>query len=276
MSDQQNVRRAGPSARVRVGVGAAIVLVVAALVCSVLVTALSPVGATTVLAPRASGGSGASSASSGPATAAGSSPAPDAPDAPGATGAAGADSSHGAPDARGGPAAPGESGGPGGGGGSGALILVHVLGAVAVPGVYELREGARVFDGVALAGGFTEGADQASVNLARPLADGEQVRVLAVGEVLPVSGPGIASGGGAGSTAGSAGPAAGSPGGAPVNLNSATVIDLDGLPRIGPAMAARIVAWREENGPFAAVDDLLQVTGIGEKTLDGLRDLVSV
>jgi competence protein ComEA len=276
MSDQQNVRRVGPSARVRVGVGAAIVLVVAALVCSVLVTALSPVGATTVLAPRSSGGSGASATPSGSATGAGSPTAPDAPGAAGATGGGGAGGAQGAADAPGGLTAPGEAGDSGGGGGAGALIFVHVLGAVAVPGVYELREGSRVFDGVALAGGFSEGADQTSVNLARPLADGEQVRVLAVGEAPPVSGPGVASGGGAGSTAGGAGPAPGAPGGAPVNLNSATVIDLDALPRIGPAMAGRIVAWREENGPFAAVDDLLQVTGIGEKTLDGLRDLVSV
>jgi competence protein ComEA len=254
----------GPSARVRVAVGAALVLVVVALVASVLVTALSPVGATTVFGEN--GDDGATAGSSGPDRAVGGSdddaagsntgalpPSPDAPDS-------------------GGDASMGESR---------AAILVHVLGSVLHPGVYELAEGSRAVDAVTMAGGFAEGAEQASLNLARPLVDGEQLRVLAVGEAPPaVSGAAGSGGGGSGSPssgapAGSSGPAGGSPV-ALINLNSATALDLDTLPRIGPAMATRIITWRDENGPFASVDDLLQITGIGDKTFESLRPLVTV
>ncbi|WP_440709621.1 helix-hairpin-helix domain-containing protein [Herbiconiux sp. YIM B11900] len=249
----------GPSARVRIGVGAAIVLVVVALVCSVLITALSPVGATTVVTGGGAAGTRTSSTtSSAPSGSISPSSAP-----PGATDAApDAGAAAGVPEA------------------AGAVILVHLLGAVARPGVYELAEGSRVVDAVGLAGGFTETAEQASVNLARPLADGEQVRVLAVGEAAPAGSAGSAGSGGSGAAAvGSrgGGGGAGAPAvSAPIDLNAATELDLDALPRIGPAMAARIVSWRTENGRFASVDDLLQVTGIGEKTLEGLRDLVTV
>ncbi|WP_291049260.1 ComEA family DNA-binding protein [Herbiconiux sp.] len=242
----------GPSARVRIGVGAAIVLVVVALVCSVLITALSPVGATTVVT---GGGVAGATPASNPSSNPSSSISPPA-SASRATDAA--------------PDAGGTAGGPEA---AGAVILVHLLGAVAHPGVYELAEGSRVVDAVGLAGGFTETAEQASVNLARPLADGEQVRVLAVGETVPA---GSAGPGGAGAAAVGGGGAGAPAVTAPIDLNAATELDLDALPRIGPAMAARIVGWRTENGRFASVDDLLQVTGIGEKTLEGLRDLVTV
>jgi competence protein ComEA len=239
----------GPSARVRVAIGAALVLVVVALVASVLVTALSPVGATTVFGEGESGAVASGSTGGGSAV----SPSPTGP-AP-------------APPDPGGDAAVGESR---------AAILVHVLGSVLRPGVYELAEGSRAVDAVAMAGGFAEGAEQASLNLARPLVDGEQLRVLAVGEVPPAP----AGGAGAGSpSSGSPGAPSGAAGGSPgalINLNSATALDLDTLPRIGPAMAARIIAWRDENGPFASVDDLLQITGIGDKTFESLRPLVSV
>lgn len=239
-----------PSLRVRVGIGAAIVLVVGALVASVLVTALTPVGATTVLtdarsAPAspsaiASGGTGTDTGSGSAGGGSGAAP----PPSPAASGAAGLAE-------------------------QGAVLLVHVLGAVVVPGVYELDDGSRVVDAVAAAGGFLPTADAGSVNLARPLADGEQLRVLAVGEAPPVAAPPAAAGGGGP-------PGAVAEAGAPVNLNAASEIDLDALPRIGPAMASRIVEYRTANGPFAAVDDLLQVPGIGEKTLEGLRPLVTV
>ncbi|MCS5733129.1 ComEA family DNA-binding protein [Herbiconiux daphne] len=274
----------GASLRVRVGVGAAIVLVVAALVCSVLVTALSPVGATTVLGPAVSAAGVTSTLSSGSPTDAAAAPSGSPSGSPshgGSNGSGGGTGASGGGTAAGGATAGDGSGDPGAADGvasdpSGPAILVHVLGAVAVPGVYELSEGARVFDAVGLAGGLTEAADPGSVNLARPLVDGEQLRVLAVGEA-PVAPPAGSGGAGAGSGGGGqAGPAPGQPGGPALNLNVATALDLDGLPRIGPAMAARIVAWRDENGPFTSVDDLLQVTGIGDKTLDGLRDLVTV
>ncbi len=138
----------------------------------------------------------------------------------------------------------------------GSVIYVHILGQVAHPGLYALRDGDRGVDIVAAAGGFTAEADPAGINLARFLTDGEQIYVPAAGEVA-------------------AGPAGG-PEDAMVNLNTADAAALDTLPRIGPALAERILAWREKNGPFASVEDLLDVPGIGEAILEGLRDLVSV
>ena len=136
-----------------------------------------------------------------------------------------------------------------------AVIYVHVSGAVSVPGLYVLDPSARVVDAVAAAGGLTSDADEGAVNLARPLSDGEQLQVPVQGAV-----PAAASA-----------PA----GDGRVNLNTADVSALDTLPRIGEAMAQRIVDWREANGRFSSVDDLLAVAGIGQKTLDGLRDLVT-
>ncbi|ALJ20526.1 ComEA family DNA-binding protein [Microbacterium sp. No. 7] len=137
-----------------------------------------------------------------------------------------------------------------------APVYVHVHGQVVSPGLYRLDEGARVVDVVAAAGGMTDAADAAAVNLARALSDGEQLYVPAVGEVPPPS-------------AAAAGEADGR-----VNLNTADAAALDTLPRVGPAIAARIIQWRDENGPFTSVEDLLAVSGIGEKMLEGLRDLV--
>lgn len=136
--------------------------------------------------------------------------------------------------------------------------FVHVLGAVRSPGLYRLALGARVVDAVAAAGGLAEDADLDAVNLARPVADGEQLRVPRIGEGPVPAAPGPTGGG--------------TP--ARVDLNTATVEQLDALPRIGPAIAARIVEWRAQNGPFVGADDLLQISGIGEATVDGLRDLV--
>lgn len=144
------------------------------------------------------------------------------------------------------------------------VVLVHVAGAVANPGVVELADGARVLDALARAGGAADDADLTAVNLARVVVDGEQIVVPRVGEA-PVAAPGVSGSGGAGS---------GAPG--LVNLNAADATALETLPGVGPAIAARIIAWRDENGPFRSVDELLAVSGIGEKTLDGFRDLVTV
>lgn len=144
-------------------------------------------------------------------------------------------------------------------------VYVHVSGAVAAPGLYVLATGARVVDAIASAGGFADDADTDAVNLARALDDGEQLYVPRAGEV-PAGAPPGASGGGA------AGPAAGGL----VNLNTADATALETLPRIGPALAARIIAWRDDNGGFTSVDDLLAVPGIGDKMLASLRDLVTV
>lgn len=133
-------------------------------------------------------------------------------------------------------------------------IFVHVLGQVARPGLYELREGDRVIDAIAAAGGTTPEADPAAVNLARLLSDGEQLAVPAVGET-PAAASGVASDG-------------------RVDLNTADAATLATLPRIGPAMAQRIIDWREANGPITSVDELLAVSGIGAKTVEALRPLV--
>lgn len=141
-------------------------------------------------------------------------------------------------------------------------LVVHITGAVADPGVYILPEGARVLDAVAAAGGLTETAEPGSVNLARPLSDGEQLIIAEIGEDPPEQS------------------SAATPGAPPetadgrVNLNTADEAALDTLPRIGPALAQRIIDWREENGPFTSVDDLLAVSGFGEKMVESLRDLV--
>ncbi|KQV03608.1 MULTISPECIES: ComEA family DNA-binding protein [Microbacterium] len=151
----------------------------------------------------------------------------------------------------------------GSGNGSGAEpsgdLYVHVLGAVEKPGLYVLDLDARLVDALAAAGGTTPDADLAAVNLARVLEDGEQV-------VVPA----------AGAAGGAPGSAAPPPGDDRIDLNAADQAALETLPRIGPALAERIIAWREENGRFTSVDDLLAVPGIGEKLLAGLRDGVRV
>ncbi|GAA3949354.1 ComEA family DNA-binding protein [Microbacterium soli] len=138
-------------------------------------------------------------------------------------------------------------------------LYVHVLGEVARPGLYILEPGARLVDALAAAGGTRDSADLGAVNLARPLSDGEQLVVPALGEEP------------AGTAAASAVGADGV-----IDLNAATQADLEMLPRIGPALAQRILEWRGQNGRFRAVEDLLAVPGIGDKLLAGLREKVRV
>ncbi|RWZ52068.1 ComEA family DNA-binding protein [Labedella phragmitis] len=147
-------------------------------------------------------------------------------------------------------------------------IYVHVLGAVAEPGLYSVPSDARVVDAVAAAGGFSDAANPASVNLARTMTDGEQLVVLEKGQT-PVD-PG-----GAVAPTGTGGGAAAVAPGTPLSLNTATTEQLESLPRIGPALAERIVAWRTDNGPFRLVDELLDVPGIGDAILAGLDGLVT-
>ncbi|HEY7705101.1 MAG TPA: helix-hairpin-helix domain-containing protein [Acidimicrobiia bacterium] len=136
-------------------------------------------------------------------------------------------------------------------------ITVHVAGWVAVPGLVELAPSARVADAVAAAGGLRPGAAIEQLNLAAPVRDGDQVVV-----------PGPAEAEAPGSPAGSAGQ------GGPVRLNQASAQDLEGLPGVGPVLAERIIAYRDEHGPFEEVEDLLDVPGIGESKLAALRDLI--
>ena len=143
-------------------------------------------------------------------------------------------------------------------------VTVQVVGEVRHPGVYELHGGARAIDAVSAAGGLLGDADQAAVNLARVVADGEQIAV-------PREGEGGASAGADGAGAGAASGVAGGK----VDLNTATAEQLDALPGIGPATAAKIVADRTNNGPFRKVEDLMRVPGIGPAKMDALKDLVT-
>ena len=205
MGDPGDERRA----RVRIGVGAAIVVLFVGLACAVLFSALAPKGQSATVPPQ-------SGLDEPPGTLSTSSPAA-----------------------------------------GGSAIFVHILGAVMAPGLYELREGDRAVDAVAAAGGFADGADQSQLNLARFVTDGEQIVVPVVGAVPPAAAGG-----------------AQVPG--KVNINTADAAALETLPRVGPAMAARIIEWRDANGRFTAVEDLMSVTGVGEKTFEQLKDLVTV
>ena len=147
-------------------------------------------------------------------------------------------------------------------------VVVHVAGAVVVPGVYELEAGSRVDDAVARAGGPADGADAGRLNLAALVVDGARIYVPTLGEDVPVSVAPVP-GQGAGQDAGTAGPPA------PVDVNRATNVELETLPGVGPATAAAIVTERERNGPFSSFEDLERVPGIGPAKLAALTGLVT-
>lgn len=140
-------------------------------------------------------------------------------------------------------------------------LFVHVAGWVRRPGVFELPDGARVAEAIEMAGGPKRNADLTVLNLAAPLVDGQQV-------LVPKEGPDgsvpVAGGGGTGETGGL------------VNVNMADAAALDTLPGIGEVLSQRIIDHREQNGPFASVDDLINVKGIGPVTLEELRPLVTI
>ena len=149
-------------------------------------------------------------------------------------------------------------------------VVVQVAGAVARPGVYRLADGARVVDLVDAAGGALADADLQALALAGRLTDGQRVQVPRQGEVLPPSVLGVAPGGAAAGAGGASVPVA------PIDLNAATMADLEALPGVGPATAQAILTYRERNGPFRSVEDLGEVQGIGPGRLDALRELVRV
>jgi competence protein ComEA len=148
------------------------------------------------------------------------------------------------------------------------VLVVDVVGQVRHPGIVRLPAGSRVVDAVHAAGGPGPRAALDLINLARPLVDGEQLVVPRPGQQVQ------AAPGGAGPTTGVIPGGSGS--GSPMNLNTATEADLDGLPGIGPVLAGRILAWRTEHGRFSTVDELGEVAGIGPKLLGQLRALVQV
>jgi competence protein ComEA len=152
------------------------------------------------------------------------------------------------------------------------VVVVEIVGAVSHPGVFRMPDGARVGDLLSAAGGYGPRVDAGraarDLNLAAPLHDGDQIRVpsrddTAVAGSAPPAGGGIGSAGGGGATAG------------PIDLNRATAAELDVLPGIGPATAAKIIASRDGQ-PFAAIEDLRTRKLVGEKTFANLKDLVTV
>lgn len=134
-------------------------------------------------------------------------------------------------------------------------IFVHVVGEVANPGIYSVDAGGRVFDAIFAAGGFTELADQASVNLAREVSDGEQVLILTTGQTAVT-----------GSTKASQ----------LLSLNRASQAELEQLPGVGPTLAGRMLDWRTANGGFKKKEDLMKVSGIGPKLFASMKDLVTL
>ena len=146
-----------------------------------------------------------------------------------------------------------------------ASVTVDVAGKVRRPGIVVLGAGARVTDALAAAGGARKGVDLTPLNLARVLVDGEQIVVG--GPARPPGAAGAAAGTGTGN-GGAAGPL--------VNLNTAGQTELESLPQVGPVTAQSIIAWRDAHGGFTSVDELLEVDGIGQKTLEQITPHVTV
>jgi competence protein ComEA len=148
----------------------------------------------------------------------------------------------------------------------GTRVVVHVDGAVVRPGVHDLPTGSRVIDAIEAAGGLSDEADRERLNLAAPVSDGQRVWIPRVGEDEPPVEPLLG-----GDTT-----ASGSGRGGPVNLNTADSAALETLPGVGPSIAAAIISFREKEGPYERVDDLLGVAGIGPSRLAQIADLVTV
>lgn len=150
-----------------------------------------------------------------------------------------------------------------------ALVVVHVDGAVAAPGVYVLAEGSRVNDAVLAAGGLTEEADTSTTNLAAPVTDGAKVHVPTEGELAAPVAVGEDS-------SGAVSPGSGSATSGLVNINTAASAELQTLSGVGEATAQSIIEDRESNGPFASPEDLMRVSGIGEKKFAKIKDHICV
>lgn len=147
-------------------------------------------------------------------------------------------------------------------------MMVDVKGQIKLPGVYKANPGERVIDIIDRAGGLTDQADQSQVNLSAHVQDEMVIYIPAMGEegIVPQGSSvgGTASSSGSGQTQGK------------ININKADAAELQKLPGIGPAKAAAIIEYRQASGPFKVVEDLKKISGIGEKTFDKLKDLVTV
>lgn len=144
-----------------------------------------------------------------------------------------------------------------------APVRVYVSGAVATPGVYTLPPHSLVNDALQAAGGATADADLEKINLAQEVRDQQQIHVPRKGEAAPgqaTPGPGGAA----------------TPGADKVNINTATLAELDTLPKVGPSTAQKIIDYRTKNGPFNKIEDLKNVSGIGDATFEGFKDLITV
>jgi competence protein ComEA len=139
------------------------------------------------------------------------------------------------------------------------ILIIDVAGKVKNPDVYELPQGSRVIDAIKAAGGVGKGGDSSGVNMARLLEDGEQIFI----ESSSSTSHSLSS------------PSRGTRGGK-VNLNRANLAELDGLPGVGPVLAARIIEWRSKNGNFKSVDELRRVSGIGDAKFNELKEVVVV
>jgi competence protein ComEA len=149
-----------------------------------------------------------------------------------------------------------------------APIAVHIIGAVPRPGLYEFAKGARVQDAVNAAGGLLATADVTGLNLAAPLEDGQQLVIsYASGAEPVVSGS---------NTFVTEEPVESSSGVELININTASLEELDSLPGIGPTTAQKIIEYRDANGPFSTIEDILNVSGIGPVTFDNIKDLITV
>ncbi len=147
-------------------------------------------------------------------------------------------------------------------------VVVDVDGAVVSPGVYELDPDARVNDALAAAGGLAADADASGLNRAAPLSDGEKIYVPRQGEEPPQQA--------APADTAQAGAATGSEAGALININTATLEELDALPGVGPATAQAIIDDRTQNGAFSTVEDIMRVSGIGEKKFEKMKSAICV
>ena len=141
-------------------------------------------------------------------------------------------------------------------------IVVHITGAVPRPGVYALPQGARVQDGISAAGGFLAEADKSNINLAQLLEDGEKLDIPYIEGASPVLATPL--------------PEVVATTTELININTASASELDTLPGIGPTTAQKIVEYRDQNGPFVSIEDIINVSGIGPGTYERIKDLITV